>query len=685
MLTHLFRLILPLLITLSASGASLRLPALISDNMVLQCDRTVPIWGWAEPGQQVRVVLGDQTKTTVADVTGHWRVSLDALPAGGPYEMTVSADTELKVHNIAAGEVWLCSGQSNMAFMLQGSTKGPETVANSTNPNLRHFKVEGPATARPLDNTKGRWELSAPDVAGKFTAVGYYFGRRIQSELGVPVGLINASVGGTPVEAWTSYEALSVMPKVKAETDAKLARLQGGFPKANAAYQAQLNDWQQRLDRHDVRGVPAETFLSANTADWPTVQLLGVINPPSGKLGGSVWLRRDVTIPRDPAGVGYWAVDVATPTGLHEVFWNGTSLGSLKDIADHVSFTGGMRRYVIPNHLVRQGVNDIAIRIFNPGEELGILGNPSRLRVVLNDHGTESTLPLTGAWKYQMERALPPLDAAARAAYPDAPEKPPIASQVGSTLFNGIIHPLIPYAMRGAIWYQGESNTDDPQQYRESFPALINDWRARWREGDFPFYFCQLPGFYDPKPDPNTPSNWAALREAQTMTLSLPNTRQAVLIDLGEARNIHPHNKSDVGERLARIALADTYGRDLVSSGPVFAKMTVESGTARIHFNGTDGGLVVGDIAGGTRVPGQASSFVPPTEGALKGFSICGADRKWVWANARIDGDTVVVSAPSVASPVAVRYAWADNPVCNLYNQAGLPASPFRTDPPAAR
>lgn len=664
---------------LQGAAPALRLPAIISDNMVLQSGRPVPIWGWAAPGESVTVIFGPQKKTAAADATGRWQVTLDTLPVGENFEMTVNAGTSLTVRNIAVGEVWVCSGQSNMAFTLKNASTGAADVANSRNPALRHFLVKGTPSPKPLDHADGRWEIAAPETSGGFTAVGYYYGRRLQAELQVPVGLINASVGGTPVEAWTSYPALSTQPDVKAETDATLARLSGGFPEAKAAYLARLEAWQQTHDRRDVRAGTDESFLKTDTADWATVKLLGTLNPATGKVGGSVWLRKTVDLPFGASEGSFWALDTGAPTGLHEVFWNGVRIGGLGDWAKLVSFTGGMHRYVIPRNLVHQGPNEIAVRIFNPGDELGILGNPSRLRVAFNDHGLDDSLPLTGDWRYKMERALPPIDAAMRATLPVLPEKPPIAAQVGSCLFNGFIHPIIPYGIRGAVWYQGEANVAKPSRYQASLEAMINDWRARWHEGDFPFYLCQLPGFTDPQTEPRK-SNWAELREAQSRTTALPATGMAVLIDLGEARDIHPRNKADAGERLARVALAKTYGRDLVFSGPVYAGMKIEGDRVRLRFKHTHGGLVAGPIPPGVILPAIVAAPLPQASAELKGFIIRGENQPWAWADARIEGDDVVVSSPSVPHPVAVRYAWADNPVCNLYNQAGLPAAPFRTD-----
>jgi sialate O-acetylesterase len=487
--------------------ADVKLPAIIGSNMVLQADMKAPIWGWADPGEKVTVTLGDQKAEATADKDGQWQVRLEAMKAGaGPLEMTVAGKNTLKLGNILVGEVWICSGQSNMAMSVKASRDPDKEISEAKYPKIRLFKVANVTSDTPLTDVKGQWEECSPETVPAFSAVGYFFGRDLYKALGAPVGLVHTNWGGTPAEAWTSREGLESEPTLKPISERHQQSLAG--------YVAAKEDWEKAKDKR--------------MAEWEKAAQ-------KAKADGKA-------APRKP-------------------------------------------------------------------------GPPSA--------------PGTGAGR-------------------------------PSCLYNGMIAPLIPFGIRGAIWYQGESNAGRPMEYRKLFPAMITDWRKHWGQGEFPFLFVQLANFMARKADP-ADSNWAALREAQTLTLALPNTGQAVIIDIGDGKDIHPKNKQDVGKRLALAAQAGTYGKDVVYSGPMYESMKVEGDKVRLRFKHVGSGLVAkGD--------------------KLTGFAIAGEDRKFVWADARIDGDTIVVSAKDVARPVAVRYAWADNPDCNLYNKADLPACPLRTD-----
>lgn len=484
--------------------ADVRLPAVIGDNMVLQQGERVAIWGWAEPGEQVTATVSwSRAKPeATADQDGKWSFKIDAPKAGGPYKMTIKGKNEINLDDIMSGEVWVCSGQSNMQWTVQSSANAEQEIAAADYPNIRLFTVTRKVAREPQSDCEGSWTSCSPQTAPGFSAVAYFFGRELHKRLDVPVGLIHTSWGGTPAEAWTRREVLEsdddFKPILKRFDDA-MAR----YPQAYKEYEQKIEEWKQAVENAKTEGSRAP-----------------------GR-------------PREPFG---------------------------------------------PSH----------------------------------------------------------------------PHSP-------SGLYNAMIAPLIPYGIQGAIWYQGESNAGRAYQYRTLFPAMITNWRQDWGQGDFPFLFVQLANFMQTKPDPGD-SAWAELREAQTMTLCLPNAGMATIIDIGEANNIHPKNKQDVGKRLALWALARTYGKDVVYSGPIYRSMKVEGGKIRLSFDHVGSGLVAGD--------GEA----------LQGFAIAGADRKFVWAEANIDGRTVVVGSDQVASPVAVRYAWADNPVCNLYNKENLPAGPFRTD-----
>jgi len=505
-----FRILLALIAVLgiaALAGAEVKLPALIGDNMVFQQGKKAAVWGSADPGEQVTVTLGDQKVTSTTDSEGRWKTELGPLKAGGPFEMTIAGKNTITVRNLVVGEVWICSGQSNMEMAVGNSPRAwggvldaEKEIAAGNYPMIRHFTVKKAVAGRPQQDVQGQWMVASPQTVGEFSAVAYFFGRDLHKALGVPVGLINSSWGGTPAEAWTSAPALRVDPELKPILDDWEEKV-ANYPKLVEQFRKDLDQWEQSSERAEAEGRVAPS-------------------PPK--------------IPSDPR---------------------------------------------------------------------------------------------SNSWR-------------------------------AAGLYNGMIAPLLSYAIAGAIWYQGESNADRAYQYRRLFPAMIQDWRRAWGEGDFPFLFVQLASFiqeWSPK------TCWAELREAQTMTLSLPKTGMAVAVDIGDPRDIHPKNKQEVGRRLALAAQVVAYNKKVVYSGPMYEFMRVVGNRVRLHFKHAEGGLVA-------------------KGGPLKGFEVAGEDRKFVAAAARISRDTVVVRSRKVPRPVAVRYAWADNPGCNLYNKSGLPASPFRTD-----
>ncbi len=487
-----------------AAFADVKLPAVIGDNMVLQQGGKVSIWGWADPDEEVMVGVSWHSMmwAVTADKDGKWSFKMNPPKVGGPYEMTLTGKNTITIKNILVGEVWVCSGQSNMQMAVNRSANAEQEIAEAGYPKIRLFSVKRKVAEKPQSDCEGNWTECSPETAPGFSAVAYFFGRELHKQLDVPVGLIHTSWGGTPAEAWTKREVLEANPDcapILKRYDDAVAR----YPQAKKEHEQKLAEWKQATEKAKAEGE----------------------NPP----------RR----PRAPFGPGH----PHSPAGL----------------------------------------------------------------------------------------------------------------------YNAMIAPLIPYGIQGAIWYQGESNAGRAYQYRTLFPGMIKNWRDDWGRGEFPFLFVQLANFMKVKPEPDE-SAWAELREAQSMTLALPNTGMAVIIDIGEADDIHPKNKQDVGKRLALWPLAGTYGKKLVYSGPIYKSMKLDGNSIILSFDHAGGGLVA------------------KGEEQLKGFSIAGADRKFVWADAKIEGGTVVVSSDKVSEPAAVRYAWADNPVCNLYNQEDLPASPFRTD-----
>lgn len=503
----LLRTVLAFLVCLgltAAASADVKLPAVFGDHMALQCDAPVPVWGWADPAEKVTVSANGQSKTATADSVGKWSVKLDALKAGGPIEITIKGNNTIRLSDVLVGEVWLCSGQSNMAMTVGSSLNAKEEIAVADYPKIRLFTVARKTAEEPQKDCQGQWRACEPKTVGGFSAAGYFFGRELHKQLNVPVGLIDSSWGGTPVEGWTCLKAQEAVPELAPRMEGFKKLLANYSPeKAKQQYEKQMAKWKEDVAKAKTAGKPA---------------------------------------PRRP-------------------------------------------------------------QLFDPHL---------------------------------------------------APNSP-------GRLYNGMIAPLAPYGIRGAIWYQGESNAGNALIYGLQMKTMISNWRKIWGAGDFAFLFVQLPNFMAPQKSPSEMSGWPLIREQFVKTLAVPNTGMAVTIDIGEEKDIHPKNKQDVGKRLAQWALAKTYGKDVVACGPLYKSMKQEDGKIVVEFDYAAGRLVSkGDT--------------------LKGFAIAGEDKTFVWAEAKIEGDKVVVSSPKVKSPVAVRYAWANNPECNLFNQAGLPASPFRTD-----
>ena len=673
------KIIRPLLLAtlLFPSGllrADVTLPAIFSDHMVLKKTARVPVWGKADPGEEITLVLAEQTAKTRAGDDGKWTASLDLSKTGpGPFEMTVRGKNEIKISDVLVGEVWLASGQSNMEWPLIQTRDAEKEIAASANPQLRQFTVTRATSADPLTDVKGAWKVASPETAGAFSAVAYFFGKKLQAELKMPVGIIQSSWGGTPSEAWTSTEALDTVPDLKAARE----RIQGrakAYPVQKQAFVDAFGAWLKDNAREDRPVADAAAFAATgiSTEGWIPLTLPGRLAAAGLPDAGAVWLRREIDVPA-PVPNQKLRLNLGAIDAFDSVYWNGRLLTQLT--YQEYPGTGFVRQnatYDVPPDLVKQGKNTLAIRVYQPVTAANFPTVPKA-----------DALALDTGWLAKAEFALPTLDAEKIAAAPKAPPNPVAPHNTASFLFNAMINPLVPYAISGVIWYQGESNAGRAWQYRTAFPLLITDWRSRWKQGDFPFYFCQLAN-YLPKKDLPGDSGWAELREAQSQTLALPKTGQAVLIDIGEEKDIHPRNKKDVGERLALIALASDYGKEIPFSGPVFKSAEIAGDKIRLTFNGTASGLVATALPATHDVKTIAHETAPLVRNSpgseLEGFAICGQDRNWVWAQAKIEGQSVVVWSDKVPAPVAVRYAWADNPTANLYNAAVLPASPFRTD-----
>lgn len=647
--------------TIGAARADVQLPAIFSDGMVLQRAARVPVWGWAKPDEQVALAIDGQTAETNADAAGRWRVALDLENAGpGPFDMMVRGGNTLTIKNVAVGEVWIAAGQSNMQFSVAGAIGGPEAVAASRNPLVRQFTVGGGVSAVPLEQGRGTWATAAPETTGAFSAVGYIFARRLNAELGVPVGVIHAGIGGSVVEAWTSAEALDTVPDLKAAKDRIWKELED-YDRLKVRFVPDLKAWIAATGRADDRAADPAAFAGPDgaTDGWTPFTMPGEVSAAGLPRTGIFRLRREFDLPADLAGVFPITCRIR---GVATVYLNGVMVG--ESGLDQLANSGLNLRLTkdrLPAGAARPGRNVLAIRVYQPAA------------------GGTFQSTLAGPWSIKLERGFDdPTDPA-----PTPPQMPPGGAGVAAHLYQGMIHPLVPYGIRGVLWYQGEHNAARGYQYRTAFPLLIADWRHRWNQGDFPFYFCQLPGYGEKKAQPKE-APWAELRESQSLALELPNTAQAVLLDLGESADIHPRNKVPAGERLARIALARDYGKDIVYSGPRFESMKIADGKAVVAFTDIAGGLVALPLAATYDVETSKGRTAPLLRtspgGDVQGFAVCGGDKVWHWADATIAGNTVIVTSPAVREPVAVRYAWADNPTCNLANDAGLLASPFRTD-----
>ena len=648
---------LSLLVLLSASivaRAEVRLPAILSDNMVLQQQTKVRIWGTANPGERVTVTLQKESSHAVADKQGHWETWLNTGKAGGPFELTVKGDNLLTIKNVLIGEVWLCSGQSNMEWPLINTFGGAETVAQAKYPEIRLFTVEKHTSTTPLTDVVGHWVVTTPDDAAHFSAVGYFFGRELYQQLKVPVGLIHSSWGGTPAEAWTSHEGMLSSPELKPILDRYESSL-NALPQAKEAYARALAQWEEKnlyIDAGNKGEALGYADPATATADWSKMDLPQQFETAGLLIDGAVWFRKVLDLPQSWAGKEL-VLNLPPVDDQDVTYFNGTKVGSIGRETPNSYLVP--RKYVVPGSLVRPGKNVIAVRVFDSAGEGGF-SRGGAMSLGPAGAAESEVMSLRGVWDYKVELALEPK-------HPDwgtRPEAVGVGNQNNpSVLYNAMIAPLVPFAIRGVVWYQGESNAGRSYQYRTLFPIMIRDWRKAWGSV-FPFYFVQLANWHAHKAEPDE-SDWAELREAQMMTLREPQTGMAVIIDVGDEIDLHPRNKLDVGRRLAAWALADTYGQKVTPSGPLFDRYKTEGDRVRIHFKyGADLKTIDG--------------------GPVEGFAIAGEDRHFVWAEARIEGDSVVVSSPTVLKPVAVRYGWADNPIVNLYNGAGLPASPFRTD-----
>lgn len=623
-----------------AIKAEIKLPRIFSNSMVLQANHPIHIWGWADSKETVTISFNGKTVKAKAGKSGKWNAHLPALSYGGPYSMTIKGKKdEITLDNILLGEVWLCSGQSNMEFRVKEGNNATMEIQNADYPQIRFFNVKKEMSATPQEDLQGTWQVCSPETAGECTAVGYFYGRELFKKLNVPIGLISSSWGGTDVETWISPDKFNTLaqPYKEKYRELKIDDIQQFIADNESKRAAFLQAMNAKKDLNEQK-----YLQNQNLSDWEKATIPSTFTQMGLRdLDGVVWFTYRFSLPEDcihkAAELSLGSIDD------EDITWvNGTRIGSTNGYS-------AKRFYSIPGGILKKD-NNFTIRVTDHSGEGGINGQPEELYLKVGD----KIIPLEKEkWYYRIAT-----DSRTFNYVPAGPNMNP------SLLYNAMIHPIIGFPLKGAIWYQGENNASRAYDYRTLFPTLIRDWRTKW-ENEFPFYWVQLANYKSKDKEP-ADSDWAELREAQTLTLSLPFTGQAVITDIGEANDIHPRNKQDVGLRLALIALNKTYGyTDITYSGPTYKSMEIQNGKAVITF---DNASIYGDLK-------TTSKY-----GYIEGFSIAGEDGRFVWAKAYIEGEKVVVYHPAIPSPKMVRYAWSDNPDVNLYNGEGLPAVPFRTD-----
>jgi sialate O-acetylesterase len=628
--------------TINTSFAQVKLPQIVRDSMILQRDIPVNIWGWSAVNEKVSVKFNGKTYKTKGNAEGKWIIKLPATKAGGPYTIDITASNKISLKEILFGDVWFCSGQSNMVHQLNiHDVTYAKEIAEANDPQIRQFWVptltslQGPQQNLP----SGYWKAAVGEDIRPFSAVAYFFAKNISEKYKIPVGIINASVGGTPIEAWTSEEGLK-----------DFAALQTTITKnKDTAY---LNSLNRRPTNMLRMAPPVDAGLSGtikwfdvnySPKGWRNINIPGYWEDQGIKdLNGVVWYRKEIDIPASMVGRAA-KVFLGRIVDADELYINGVRVGN-------TTYQYPQRRYAIPANVLKAGKNIFVVRVTNNAGKGGFVPDKPYCIFAGND-----TIDLKGTWQYKVGLVNRPFAGGGFGGGINAQNQP-------AALYNAMVAPVINYTIKGFCWYQGESNAGKPQEYGALQTAQIHDWRNKWKQGELPFLYVQLPGFMDYNYLPSE-SGWAVLRQQQLNTLAVPNTAMAVAIDLGEWNDIHPDNKRDVGIRLALAARKLAYNENIVYSGPLFQSAQIDGSKIIVSFQHTGSGLITND--------GEE----------LSEFAIAGADKKFVWAKAKIEGDKIVVWSDEVKEPMYVRYAWADNPVNpNLYNKEQLPASPFTTE-----
>lgn len=636
-----FLFLVTLLIT-TTGYCQVKLPKLISNGMVLQRDTKIKIWGWSAPNEKIAIDFINSKYKIKANNNGEWELQLSNLKAGGPYLMKINASNTLEINDILVGDVWLCSGQSNMAMTVGAvSSLYENDIANAENKFIRNFEVprEYEFNIQRTDLSGGSWKAANPKNVKQFSATAYFFAKELYAKYKIPIGMINSSFGGTPIHAWISEKNLKPFPSSYNEI---VALKNPEFVKNIENKEIELEKKWNATQLINDEGIATKGNWASNSTivqDWQVAKVPGFWNgTPLDKVSGVVWYKKEIEVSKKIASQVSF-LHLGTIMGADSTYVNGKLVGNLKD-------QWSQRKYQIPANTFLEGKNTITIRVVKKRGNGGFVGG---YQYALSNK--DETIDLTGTWKYKIGTQL------------DALPNPVPIRWKPTALHNSMIQPLKKYAVKGAIWYQGEGNAGKPKEYGQFLPALINDWRTLFSKPSMPFLFVQLPNYGAEKPNP-TQSNWAELRESQLKTLSLPDTGMATTIDVGEWNDIHPHKKKDVGTRLALVAQNLVYGDSkVIYSGPKYESMQIENNKIILSFS----------------TFGSALQF--KGEGKHSNFAIAGADKKFVWAQAKIENGKITVWSNEISNPVTVRYAWADNPDGELlFNPEGLPASPFRTD-----
>lgn len=625
-----------------AAFTQVRLPRLIRDSMILQRDMPAKIWGWSSKKEKVKIYFNHKTYKTVSDQNGKWEIFLPATKAGGPYTMTIAGTNKIVLKDILFGDVWICAGQSNMVHqMILHGVRYADEIANANNPEIRQFWVPNTTNMQSpqMDLPGGSWKWANPTDVKEFSAVAYFFAKKLYEKYHVPIGLINESWGGIPIEAMMSEESFKSFPAI-------LNTIQKN---KDTAYINELNrrvfnaSGKMPMSRPEDKGITEKWFdPSYIPKEWHRIAVPGYWEDQGAKVNGTVWYRREIDVPASmlnaPAKVFLGRI-----VDADVLYINGKQVGA-------TTYMYPQRRYPVPDGILKPGKNLFVVRVTNNFGKGGFVPDKPYQLIAGKD-----TIDLTGYWEYKVGQVNIPRRGFAGGGGIAAQNQP-------TALYNAMLAPVVGYTIKGFVWYQGESNSGKADEYAKLQPAMINDWRNKWNEGELPFLFVQLPGFGDYNYLPYE-SQLAAFREAQAKSLSLSNTAMAVAIDIGDWNDIHPDRKKDVGDRLALAAEKIAYGENIVYSGPLYQSSFADGGKIILSFSNIGSGLVTND--------GEE----------LNEFAIAGADKKFVWAKAKIEADKIIVWSDEVKEPKFVRYAWADSPVNpNLYNKDGLPAAPFTTE-----